>query len=74
MVFAIQKANFVDTYYLWFSHRYAASAAARKTFLKISPWGRKYSYFAIRAAISEIQLILTLNDKLALINWLLISP
>ena len=34
------------------------------------PWGRKYRYFfAIRAAVSEIQLFLTLNGKLALIGY-----
>ena len=33
-----------------------------------SPWGRKYRYFAIRAAVSEIQLFLGLNGKLALIT------
>ena len=34
------------------------------------PWGRKKNrYFAIRAAVSEIQLFLTLNGKLALIGY-----
>ena len=33
------------------------------------PWGRKYRYFVIRAAVSEIQLFLTLNGKLALIGY-----
>ena len=33
------------------------------------PWVRKYRYFAIRAAVSEIQLFLTLNGKLALIGY-----
>ena len=36
----------------------------------LSPLGSKISlFFAIRAAVSDIQLILTLNGKLALIGY-----
>ena len=34
-----------------------------------APWVKNFVIFAIRAAVSEIQLILTLNGKLALIGY-----